>query len=340
MTTPIRSIHVDFLRALGLLLIILAHTDPPTLVFQLRNFDVPLMVLVSGISFGLSRGHLAAYPSYLYKRIERLVFPVWIFLSFYFVFLYLFTETALSLQTIALSFMFVSGIGYVWIIRVFLIIAIISPFLSKISRNISKSFLFFLLLLSIFICSDVLDYIAQQYLNFTVYKLFQISILYALPYGSLFLLGTRWTDMPAKQIALTLVISGSIFIGFAAYHYINAGSFVPTQEFKYPPSIYYLSFAITSISFVELIIRFANPNNLPRSVKSAISFISENSIWIYLWHIPFVELIDESYINLYFIALIGSLAIVFLQSQLIDKLQAKLADDIPVAKFALRLFRG
>jgi fucose 4-O-acetylase-like acetyltransferase len=45
---------VDFLRFLGLSLIILAHVTPQGLVFQIRNFDVPLMVFISGVSFALA----------------------------------------------------------------------------------------------------------------------------------------------------------------------------------------------------------------------------------------------------------------------------------------------
>jgi len=74
----LRNERIDFLRFLGLCMIILAHVDPSDGLFQLRNFDVPLMVLISGVSFGLSyKGE--PYGSYVWKRVKRLLLPVWIF---------------------------------------------------------------------------------------------------------------------------------------------------------------------------------------------------------------------------------------------------------------------
>ena len=43
-----RNIKIDFIKFLGLFAIILAHVGPNEKIFQLRNFDVPLMVFISG----------------------------------------------------------------------------------------------------------------------------------------------------------------------------------------------------------------------------------------------------------------------------------------------------
>ena len=40
--------YIDFLKLLGLFCIILAHVNPPAIIMQIRNFDVPLMVILSG----------------------------------------------------------------------------------------------------------------------------------------------------------------------------------------------------------------------------------------------------------------------------------------------------
>ena len=44
-----RKHYVDAAKVVGLLCIVMAHVSPPGIVAQLRNFDVPLMVIVSGI---------------------------------------------------------------------------------------------------------------------------------------------------------------------------------------------------------------------------------------------------------------------------------------------------
>ena len=81
-----RDEKIDFLRFLCLAMIILAHMYPPGIIFQIRNFDVPLMVLVASLSFRASF-RAQAYMSYLWSRAKRLILPVWIFLSIYFLFI-------------------------------------------------------------------------------------------------------------------------------------------------------------------------------------------------------------------------------------------------------------
>lgn len=44
-----RLYYIDFLKALGLTGIIIAHVAPPNWLMWLRSFDVPLMVIISSI---------------------------------------------------------------------------------------------------------------------------------------------------------------------------------------------------------------------------------------------------------------------------------------------------
>lgn len=46
-----RDLSLDLLHAAGLICIILAHVNPPELLFQLRTFDIVMMVAVSTISY-------------------------------------------------------------------------------------------------------------------------------------------------------------------------------------------------------------------------------------------------------------------------------------------------
>lgn len=82
-----RMFSLDLLRVLGLLCIILAHVSPPNIIFQIRNFDVPFMVMISGILFNLTnieKDDKVNIMEYVKKRFVRLVIPVWIFLSILF----------------------------------------------------------------------------------------------------------------------------------------------------------------------------------------------------------------------------------------------------------------
>lgn len=77
-----RSPTIDLMRFIGLTLIVLAHISPPETIFQIRTFDVPLMIFVSGMAYSGRKPDFS--PSFFIKRLKRLVLPVYIFLTAYF----------------------------------------------------------------------------------------------------------------------------------------------------------------------------------------------------------------------------------------------------------------
>lgn len=54
-----RNTKIDILRAIAMICIIIAHSKPDALTFQLRNFDVIMIVILLGASFQLSMHHLS-----------------------------------------------------------------------------------------------------------------------------------------------------------------------------------------------------------------------------------------------------------------------------------------
>lgn len=101
-----RVAEIDFLRAEGLLLIVLAHVNAPAVLFQMRNFDVVLMVFVIGMAYANSTP--IRYRDYVVKRFRRLVIPVWLFLIPLLVFLY-FLKIKFSPSGYLSSFLLLSG---------------------------------------------------------------------------------------------------------------------------------------------------------------------------------------------------------------------------------------
>lgn len=156
-----RDTRIDILRFIGLAMIIFAHVDPPALLFQLRNFDVPLMVLVSGMSFFLSYTPHVSYSDYVWQRVRRLVFPVWVFLTLYFLAQYVLMPDApdLNFGTVFGSYALMNGIGYVWVIRVFLLIALLSPFLYRVNKSVKEDKKYFLMLGCLYLLYETLRYV-------------------------------------------------------------------------------------------------------------------------------------------------------------------------------------
>ena len=76
-----REPSIDILRFIGLSLLILAHVDSPFIIHQIRMFDVPMMVFISGLSYGGK--DIDDIGKFYLNRIKRLLIPVWTFIPIY-----------------------------------------------------------------------------------------------------------------------------------------------------------------------------------------------------------------------------------------------------------------
>jgi fucose 4-O-acetylase-like acetyltransferase len=290
-----RNPRIDTLRFLGLSLIILAHTNPPAWLFQLRNFDAPLMVLVSGASYGLL-GKKEGYVAYIWKRIKRLLFPAWIFLTCYFIFIYL-TKIPLEMFSRNLfvdSYALTGGIGFLWIIRVLLVVGLLAPFIAGISRKIPGNAAFLGCILSGYGAYELALYLVRPYLQHTAVELTVMYAFYGFAFALIFALGARISELGAKLVVGSAVLFFMVFFAMAVALAIANGHFVSTQAYKYPPSAYYLSYglsmALLSWALVESVPSALRP---PAWVTRMVMYVARNSMWIYLWHIPVVKIANN-----------------------------------------------
>ncbi|HEY9692813.1 MAG TPA: acyltransferase family protein [Oculatellaceae cyanobacterium] len=208
-----RDIRFDILKTLGLFCIILAHSNPPKIIFQLRNFDVPLMVIISGTLFSCSfQNQQYSLFDYLKKRIPRLLAPVWLFLTFFFIssyFLYTIVgkNYPFSFKNIFESFLLLEGIGYVWIIRIFILMAIISPVFFRFYKYLNSDIRFFSIISLAYACYEVI---------FDLTKNFQVSVniinlfiknyfFFIVPYGYLLGIGIILTKINRKFLLAILL---------------------------------------------------------------------------------------------------------------------------------------
>lgn len=341
-----RNIRIDILRFIGLAMIIFAHTGPSKIWFQLRNFDVPLMVLVSGMSFSLSYKANIPYTSYIWKRVKRLVFPVWIFLAGYFFvyFTLLQNPQNLTQKSILHAYIFVGGIGYVWIFRVFLLVSLVAPFLFLLNKKIESNRQFCLFLSILFIGYEVFRYVSLSFMQDGIYRIAGLIIYYGAAYSLIFLLGLRMISFNRRQTILVsfacLVVFFLIGISFMFEH----GEFVWTQKLKNPPSFYYFSYAI----FVSSILWFFS-SDLEKIVtrlklKSPILFVAQNSLWIYLWHIPLISLVQKGWSKHFFVEYIPlficSCLIAYCQFLVVNRILLSCNLDAKTKKTIKALFTG
>ncbi|CAK0758983.1 Acyl_transf_3 domain-containing protein [Gammaproteobacteria bacterium] len=291
-----RDDRFDFLRGIGLICIILAHIDPPTLFHQLRNFDVPLIVLVAGSVFTISEAgkHQIGYGKYLVGRLIRLVVPTWIFLTFFFLIEILISSLLqqpypFSEAKIISSFLLMKGIGYVWIIRVLLFISLIAPLIAKSSS--SESTLAYIFAFVVYVAYEIMVRTLPEPSE-PMLKGFMDDFLYTLlPYGCIFFLGTRLHTLDEKTLLRLATIAFLIFAAISIDLYATEGRFVKTQAYKYPPTIYYFSYAIAVSSILYRLVKSSTFPTIPG--RAQIALLGRSSIWVYFWHIQILYLTKQ-----------------------------------------------
>ncbi|MEE9346100.1 MAG: acyltransferase [Methylococcales bacterium] len=337
-----RNQQIDLLRFIGLAMIILAHVEPPNIIFQLRNFDVPLMVLVSGMSFGLAFKR-ESYLQYVWKRIKRLIFPVWIFLTVYFFILFVFKSSLedLSYHTIFDSYFFIDGIGYVWIIRVFILVALVAPFIDSFDEKTPSNKRYFLNLLLVLLIYEGCRYYSMPYITDGYGEYLSLVGFYLIPYSLLFAFGLRFRRIDAKEIYRLLIFFIVCFLGLMILLWYQTGNFVQTQDYKYPPSIYYLSYALVVFSIIWVFSgKICKTIEKSKIINTIISFIAQNSIWIYLWHIPLLKLVNADFAVKYCVVLFVSTCIVVFQVWLVNSVLVRITSSTKVKKNLKILLTG
>ena len=328
---PTRDPGLDILRGIGLFCIMLAHVGPPSALFQLRNFDVPLMVLVSGSAFCLSSGRHVGYFKYLLDRFIRLVIPTWIFLLIFFStsFIGFSLSTAkypFSLQETLLSFALI--FDYVWIIRIFFLVAIMAPFIMKIKLAIRNQLVWYALVAVIYLAYEAFYLFCTQY-NYQTNFILDYFILSAIPYGVVFALGIMAHEMNRTQCFLASGLFLTIFIALEAWHYHSVGNIVYTQAYKYPARSYYLFYAM-GVSFLLYVLMMIDivKSNL---IGNLLAYLGRRTMWIYFWHIYVLYVFKWFEFNAHFsvklvILLFASISLAYIQESSVALLANRISN--------------
>lgn len=334
-----RNIKLDILRVIGLLCIILAHTRPPDILLQLRTFDVPLMVIVSGAAFAVSSGENIRYFEYFRIRIPRLLAPTWTFLVIFFTIIYFLSlltgnNYPFSFRVIIDSFSLMSGIGYVWIIRVFLLVAIVAPIIFNVNNKIINNVKYFFCIFVLYVFYEFTLYFYKPVsgIDFIMNNI----LFYLIPYSCLFAVGLRLPYININRfiypLSLCLIVFFMLFIINYSNHSFNL------TEYKYPPRQYYFWYGIVISLILYYLIDCAINNKFSNKF---IVFISSSVLWIYLWHIFILQLLHwspsiyssffENFFIEFTILLVSSIIITYLQKLLITKLILSIK---PVPRYA------
>ena len=341
-----RNSDYDFLRFVGIACIILAHVGANGVIFQIRNFDVPLMVLVSGISFfKYSSQSYSAYTTYLTSRFLRIVIPAWIFLIIYNAAVFFYLHRLPSFKDVLLQITLTGGtdIG-VWIIRIFFTMAVIAPLVYRLNLNMKNDAVFTILAVCSWIVYELSVQKAKAFLPNNTYVLFQVIIFYTYSYGLVLMYGMRLSSMSANQIKTHIVIFALLFAVLAIWNLYSYSKILPTQQFKYPPLLYYMSYAIFASLTVFYLTVYTNVFNLVKG-NALVQYIGKSTMWIYLWHWLCLKLyrvlnLDLFPIGKYFFVFSLAALIAYIQFQSILWLQKRLDLDSKRFRYISRIFIG
>jgi hypothetical protein len=324
----LESFTIDTLRVLGIVCIILAHVNPHGIVFQLRNFDVILLLLISGVTFSMKYGNTVISPFPYWKhRIARLLIPTYTFLFIFFVFAYA-THALLHInllphdkRCIIKSFMLAreGGIAYMWIIAVFLIAGIITPLIARLNHAIKRDRFYFSIIYSILLLHEMLLMVLPRGVD-AQHFLSKNYLFYIVPYACIFSIGVRLRKLSLHSILLTAVVTAILFGLAALMLSIKQEHFVFTQEYKYPPRLYYIFYGLSVSLFVKVFISKLMKYLI--NFKNIIIFVSRSSLWIYLWHVLLLYIFKSVFTNLMMqlAAIISlSMAVTFLQKKIVKR---------------------
>ncbi len=286
-----RNIDYDFLRFAGISCIILAHVGVNEIIFQIRNFDVPLMILLSGISFvKFSSQNYSSYLKYIQSRFLRLVIPAWIFMILYDSAIFIYSGKLIGLKEIFMQLTLTGGshIG-VWIIRIFFTMALISPIAFKLNSIIKSNQLFFLYVIITWFFYEFAIKSSKIFLSETQYMLTQVVVFFTYSYGVMLMYGMRMTEISKKQLKKHIMFFLAIFCGYLLYTYQANACMTFTQIFKYPPQGYYVSYALLISLILIFLTLYTSVFDLLKK-SPIIGFIGRSTMWIYLWHWPCLDL--------------------------------------------------
>lgn len=169
------------------------------------------------------------------------------------------------------------GLGFIWIVKIFLLCGICAPFLYCVSLRIKSDFKYTLLIGLVMLLQQLLcwgaSFVQQYNCSYCLSVILEDYLVGCSGYIIVSAVGIRLTTSPKTKWLLLL------FLLLFLICQISQGSAFAPNAGKYPPTLYYISYGLLVSCALWLII--------PNKSNKFIVWVSKNSWNIYLFHIPF-----------------------------------------------------
>ncbi len=269
-----RFFHIDFLRAIAILGVMITHslalflgTPIINLTWNYLHFVVVGFVFCSGyvMESSFERAGADSHLSKWYKkRFLRLYLPFAVY-----VIVFMLIKGINSPRFLLSSLSFVGGVDVGWLTLLFLQLSLLTPLYIHILKS-DKVTKVFIVVLVIFSIISLFYRIPSSYSLITAW----------LPWSLIFILGSllakykKLRDIPVRFYLLTglAAFAGWIILNQTL---INLREPLTLTLHKYPPDIYYFLYGITINSWLLADIRYRK--NLAKIIVKPMTFLSKHS---------------------------------------------------------------
>ncbi len=293
----IRFFHVDFLRAVGIIAVIAIHTYSYSItsprdffIWNYLHFIIVAFIFCSGyVLFGKFTQPFSEAKSlgkWYLKRIQRLLYPYYLYLIIHFSLFYFFPTyfSGLGMQKsgsfIFQSLLLTGGINLNWLPLLFIELAILFPFLLSIMKNKAA--------FTIYVLSAILITV-----GFTVFSFpygFYRWVMW-IPWSLIFILAKYFVQNEKNGIRLKPYIaiasgSGALW-GILYFVFIFSHKSLTLIDNKYPPNLFYILYELSVSFFLVPISILFNKSYL----RAAVTFISKYSYGLFFIHFIILDFV-------------------------------------------------
>ncbi|NTU74228.1 acyltransferase [Candidatus Roizmanbacteria bacterium] len=294
---PSRLKEIDFIRGFALFVMILIHTNAYFLqspisrfLWDSCQFAVPAFLFCSFyLSFRKeSPFSWQSYASYVKKRTIRLLAPYYLFLIIYFAIRYIKSPSNLSIPFISDSVFLIGGVDINWLILLFIIFSLLTPFIQLIRQK--SPIAFNMVAGGSFISTVVFLFVTPSF----SYKLIMWLPWFFVAFFTMWFLKN---EQNIRKLVGVFFLLGSVYF-ILRFLLGTFGHSLIQFDNKYPPNLYHLSYGLMWVVGTYLLLKKQlKILDLP---AAAFNYLSKHSYSLYFVHyvIIYVFTVFFHYTNL------------------------------------------
>ena len=323
---------LDFLKAFAMFAVINNHITVPLFKVSYSIYSVTLFIFVAGMTSVISvEKSNFEYSPYLKKKFLPLI-SWYLFALVAYIFIeqrfFSFNFFLHELRTFGLE---VSN-GHLYYLAFYSELMLISPFIVKLyscrNANIIKNFL--LLCISIILSFFFYRYTHIEGLALASQYVLGGSYFFVLNIGIFYWVNIKKFLVSIVSNIFCLVFSIFLFVYFQKNNYIDL-------SWSNPPNLYTIFYTLIIFFFLNslhnlLISLFEKLNLNTKSIFLPIFIVGKNSLYIYLFHMVIVEIIDKNNVSgtiiIKLLGYIGCLYLPILFVFIVKKMLSKIQTDI------------